>query len=254
MKTPLVRNPGSPVETGGAGATDKPHSHRTDLGDIEEFGAIRSSTLAELNRRCHWFTLDAGDVLIPAGERIDRVFFLLEGELRFPVYTRTGKIVSLPSAHGGSLVNGVALVGGDLLVPYSIEAAGACTIASIGNRTFLEIIKDDPEALHAVVQMMVERQHVLIEQIVELSTLSVRSRLHNELLRLCSDNIAADGSAVISPIPTHTELAHRIGTHREAVARELSHLQSIGIVVREPKELYVPDVSRLTDLLAKADD
>lgn len=254
MKQPPERHSVPRTEREAAPAADRNTLQSLDLSGIEHFHAVRPSTLAEMNRRCHWFHLDDGDVLIPAGEKVDRVFFLLDGELRFPVYTRTGKIVWLPSAHQGSLVNGAALSGELPLVPYSIEAAGPCTIASIGSRTFLDIIKNDPEALQALVQMLVERQHLIVEHIVELSTLSVRSRVHSELLRLCAENIETGGSAVISPIPTHTDLANRIGTHREAVARELSYLQSVGIVLRRAKELLVPDVSRLTDLLARSDD
>jgi CRP/FNR family cyclic AMP-dependent transcriptional regulator len=254
LKQPLDRYAVPQTERETTPTAERNTSQSPDLSDIEHFHAVRPSTLAEMNRRCHWFHLEDGDVLIPAGERVDRVFFLLEGELRFPVYTRTGKIVWLPSAHEGSLVNEVALSGDLLAVPYSIEAAGPCTIASIGNRAFLDIIKNDPEALQAIVQMLVERQHSFVEHIVELSTLSVRSRVHSELLRLCVESIDTDGSAMISPIPTHTDLANRIGTHREAVARELSYLQSVGIVLRRAKELFVPDVSRLTDLLSKSDD
>ncbi|MBZ9810351.1 Crp/Fnr family transcriptional regulator [Mesorhizobium sp. BR1-1-9] len=253
MKQPPVRYPGPQTDGEITSVADANHMHGPDLKNIEHFSNVKSSTLIEIDRRCRWLHLNEGDVLVPAGESVDRLFFLLEGELRALVYTRNGKIVSLPPAHRGSLVNGIAL-SGDIQMPYSVEAAGPCTVASIGSRAFLEIVKQDPEALHAVVQLLVERQQVLVEHIVELSTLNVRSRVHKELLRLCAEDIGADGSARISPIPTHTDLAHRIGTHREAVARELSYLQNIGLVLRHAKELYVPDVSRIADLVAKSDD
>lgn len=252
MKQPPVRYPGPQTDGEITSVADANHMHGPDLKNIEHFSNVKSSTLIEIDRRCRWLHLNEGDVLVPAGESVDRLFSARGRASSARLYPQWQDCVA-PPAHRGSLVNGIAL-SGDIQMPYSVEAAGPCTIASIGSRAFLDIVKQDPEALHAVVQLLVERQQVLVEHIVELSTLNVRSRVHKELLRLCAEDIGADGSARISPIPTHTDLAHRIGTHREAVARELSYLQNIGLVLRHAKELYVPDVSRIADLVAKSDD
>jgi CRP/FNR family transcriptional regulator, cyclic AMP receptor protein len=56
--------------------------------------------------------------------------------------------------------------------------------------------------------------------------------------------VAADG-AVIRPAPTHSEMASRISTHREAVTRELSRLRSLGIIARQGRTLRVNDLARL---------
>ena len=64
----------------------------------------------------------------------------------------------------------------------------------------------------------------MTERVYEFSTLVVRKRLIRELLRLAEDNEQREGSASISPAPTHFDLAARISTHREAVSREMSAL------------------------------
>ena len=45
------------------------------------------------------------------------------------------------------------------------------------------------------------------------------------------------------------ELANRIGSHREAVTRELQYLQAEGIVVRNGRKLDVNDVAKLAEIV-----
>jgi CRP/FNR family cyclic AMP-dependent transcriptional regulator len=54
-------------------------------------------------------------------------------------------------------------------------------------------------------------------------------------------------SARISAPPTHSEIASRISTHREAVTRELNRLSRLGIIERKGGAILVKDVKRLAD-------
>jgi CRP/FNR family transcriptional regulator, cyclic AMP receptor protein len=56
----------------------------------------------------------------------------------------------------------------------------------------------------------------------------MKVRLHAELLRISRRR--RDGTLVISPPPTHQDLACRIGSQREAVSKELKRLES-GVVI-----------------------
>lgn len=226
-------------------------SSRT-LRSIEILRNVDSSTLTELDRRCRWLDLREGDVLAGAGEHLNRVFLLLTGEVRFSFHTRVGKTVSLPPASAGTVIDATGLAG--LPLPYSIEAGGYCTVASISARTVMELAARDRGLMQVLTTTLIERQHLLVRNIVELSTMSVRARIHNELLRLSRDRQASDGSGAIHPVPTHAELANRVGTHREAVSRELSHLQHLGILHRRGDTILIPNISRLAELHADMQD
>ena len=93
---------------------------------------------------------------------------------------------------------------------------------------------------------------LLNERNFELNALAVRNRLHCELLRLCIDAGIAGNGAVIAPAPTHAHLASRIGTHREAVTREMQYLQKQGIVRQQGREMTVADVARLAEIVRAA--
>jgi CRP/FNR family cyclic AMP-dependent transcriptional regulator len=58
--------------------------------------------------------------------------------------------------------------------------------------------------------------------------------------------------AVISPPPTHAELAARVATHREAVTRELNSLERSGLLERRRGALVLLDTAQLADLIAQA--
>jgi Crp-like helix-turn-helix domain len=75
--------------------------------------------------------------------------------------------------------------------------------------------------------------------------LAVNNRIQAQVLRLANLAPQEGKSARIVPAPTHFEIASRIGTHREAVTRELSRLSPIGIIERQGGTLAVRDVAWL---------
>lgn len=214
------------------------------LGNLSFFKGVSETTIEELGRRCRWLEVHEGEALISAGAPLDKVFFVLRGEFRFLMYTPGGRVLSLRGAVKGSFIGEAALVE-DVSIAYSIEAARYSTVASVSARMFFECMESDRELLRAVMRSVAERYDMLAEHVVELTTLSVPARVQNELARLCRENVNSDGSATIYPFPTQADLARRIGTHREAVSRAMSHLQSIGVVVRDGERLFIPHVGRL---------
>ena len=87
------------------------------------------------------------------------------------------------------------------------------------------------------------------DRVVEFSALSVKSRIHAEILRLAKNNLITENTAEITPSPTHQDIASRISTHREAVSREISELTKNAILKRSEGKLIVQDISKLEALL-----
>ncbi len=63
---------------------------------------------------------------------------------------------------------------------------------------------------------------------------------------------AGSGEAVISPPPTHQEIADRVSTRREAVARELKQLERDGHLRRRRGALVIADAAALAEMVEKA--
>ncbi|MCG8559212.1 MAG: helix-turn-helix domain-containing protein, partial [Hyphomicrobiales bacterium] len=104
----------------------------------------------------------------------------------------------------------------------------------------------------ALLKRLVAQIRSLTTRVFEFSTLAVSNRIQAELLRLARDNGIDDNTALITPAPTHTEIASRISTHREAVTRELSRLTQNNVIRREGRALCVTDVDRLARMVQEA--
>jgi CRP/FNR family transcriptional regulator, cyclic AMP receptor protein len=70
----------------------------------------------------------------------------------------------------------------------------------------------------------------LDQRLYETSVMPMKVRLHAELLRISRRR--RDGALIISPPPTHQDLACRIGSQREAISKELKRLETGGVIAR----------------------
>jgi CRP/FNR family cyclic AMP-dependent transcriptional regulator len=61
-----------------------------------------------------------------------------------------------------------------------------------------------------------------------------------------------NNTATINSIPTHSAIANRVLTRREAVARELSRLARQGLIERKPEALLIRDVNALDAMVRQA--
>ena len=69
---------------------------------------------------------------------------------------------------------------------------------------------------------------------------------------LARPGAAGASEAVISPPPIHQEIADRVNTRREAVARELKQLERDGLVARRRGALVVTDPALLAKMVEDA--
>jgi CRP-like cAMP-binding protein len=105
----------------------------------------------------------------------------------------------------------------------------------------------------AVMRRLSEMIRQSTSRIMDLSTLGAHHRIYAELLRLAKTGGAArPNQAVIHPIPIHADIAARVSTTRETVARVLSELAHGDIVKREGDMLVIRDLDQLTQMMNKS--
>ena len=84
---------------------------------------------------------------------------------------------------------------------------------------------------------------------MDLSTLAANNRVQADLLRLARNNMVGENRAELKPIPVHGDIASRVSTTRETVARVLSDLSRQGMVERQKDRLVIDDVDCLEDMV-----
>lgn len=205
----------------------------------------------QLEPHARLVTLRSGQIVIGHQDHTTDVFVVLEGSLRVELYSLNGREISLADLGPGDLFGEFAAID-DQPRSATVAATGACSLACVSGDTFRRIALSTPETAEWLARRLVGRIRLQTERIFELNALAVRSRLHCELLRLSLDAGVANNAAVVVSAPTHAQLAARIGTHREAVTRELQYLQKQGIVIQQGRELRVNDVAELAEIIRAA--
>lgn len=196
-------------------------------------------------------TLRSGQIVMGHQDVTNEVFVVLEGSLRVELISRNGREISLHDSGPGDLVGEFAALD-DQPRSATVTATSRSTLARIPGSTFRDAMFGNPACAEWLTKRLVRMMRGMTERVFELNALAVRSRLHCELLRLSLDAGITGNSALIAPSPTHVELANRIGTHREAVTRELQYLQKQGITSSEGRKLTVEDVARLAEIVRAA--
>lgn len=205
----------------------------------------------QLEEHARLVVLRAGQIVIGHQDRTRDVFLVVEGRLRIELLSLNGREVILAEVGPGEITGEFAALD-DQPRSASVGAVTACTLISIPGDHFVRSVLADSGSAWWLTQRLVRQIRLLNERNFELNALAVRSRLHCELLRLCIDAGIADNRAVIAPAPTHAHLASRIGTHREAVTREMQYLQKDNIVRQQGREMTIEDVSRLAEIVRAA--
>lgn len=182
-------------------------------------------------------------VLEYAGEG-DEVYFLLSGIVRVWLPTTRRTDIILSDIRAGEFFGELAAIDGwprSARVTALTIVNAACMPAAV----FRHALGQYPDVSGQILRLLARRVRMLDVRVEEFSTLSVRDRARAELLRLGRLRTDHPNQAVISPPPTHAEIAARISSHREAVTRELASLERDGLLERRRGALVISNVDAL---------
>jgi CRP/FNR family transcriptional regulator, cyclic AMP receptor protein len=205
------------------------------------FAGLDEAVVQSLSRRCRWKAYGPRELVIGHEDRSLDVLFLVDGRAVVSLYSPDGQRVSYGEISKGGIVGEISAIDGDQR-SATIECQESCSVAIMPRSVFLEALADHPPFALAIMRHLTEMVRRLTARAFEFSTLRVRERVAAELLRI------ARLEPLISPAPTHEEIASRIGTHREAVTRELAWLEDQNLIAREGRTLHINDAEGLRKL------
>jgi CRP/FNR family cyclic AMP-dependent transcriptional regulator len=211
------------------------------------FKELSESAFETLARQCHRRKYESGELIIGHHDHSFDVLFLLAGHARVNIYSSAGRRVSFREIREGTIFGELSAIDGQPR-SASVEAVTLCQVAIMDRPLFMRSLREEPVFMMAVMTHLTQQVRNLTERVFEFSTLAVCNRVHAELLRI-ADPVESDNKAILSPSPTHEEIASRVSTHREAVTRELSRLEEIGIVTKMSRALRINDVKELRRLV-----
>jgi CRP-like cAMP-binding protein len=223
------------------------------LASIGIFSGLAPNVVAALSRRCRWRRYCAGQTILQYQDEGRDVFFVVQGRVCVIYYSASGRELRFSDIPAGELFGEFAAIDGEPRAADVVSVTDTL-IASMSAELFWEILHSDASVCAAILRRLTGITRANQRRVVELSTLPVRNRVHAELIRMARMKAPDGGSAIISPAPTHAEIASRISTHREAVTRELNELARAKLIAKRGSDLIIHDTDTLESLIEASMD
>jgi CRP/FNR family transcriptional regulator, cyclic AMP receptor protein len=191
----------------------------------------------------------AGELIFGEGDPCTGLYIVQSGHVRIFKSSAGGReqVLSIDGP-GSSIAELPVFDGGNY--PASAQAVSDCTLLFFSSQDFHTLCLQHPQVALKVLRIVGARLRKLVGIIEELSFTTVRHRLIALLVRLGKAQGIGNGERVALSLPANnTELAAQIGTVRELVSRNLSRLQSEGLIRLDNRELQIPSLQRLQDEL-----
>jgi CRP-like cAMP-binding protein len=219
------------------------------LANIYLFHDLPPNMVAQLSRRCRWKRYRAKEQIIGENDDSRGVYFVVQGKVRINYYAMSGQEVIFQDRDEGDLFGELATIDGKSR-SANVVSVERSLIAFMSSADFLQALHSNNNLQVIMLLRLSEMVRTLSHRITEISTLPVRLRIRSELLRLAQRGTRSDSGISIMPAPTHAEIATLVGTHREAVTRELNELARLGVLEKRRGKLLIRDMKRLSALFA----
>ena len=215
------------------------------LARIPLFRALPEGDIRKLDTQCVWRRARAGETVLEYDDGGDEVYFVVVGKARVRIQAVSGKEAILRDIGDGEFFGELAAIDGRPR-SASIVATTDSTVARMPPGVFLDIVHRRPEVCDAILKLLASQVRMLANRVNEFSVLDARGRIRAELLRLAKQR-SGSPSAIISPPPTHADLAARVCCRREAVTRELNALARAGAIERRKGAIVLTDPASLSE-------
>ena len=220
------------------------------LSDIPLFRETDPDALRLFSGRETWATYDPGAIVVDFDDVSTDVFFIVTGLVRAVVRTAGGREVILGDLSAGQIFGEMSAID-EAPRSANITVLNTAKVARLSGATFMELVTQSPVLARRLMKILTDRVRTGNAKLVEHASLTIRYRLYAELLREARPRKDGSDELIISPPPTQTTLAGRIGGRREAVSREIADLLRRGILNRTAAALIIVKPQWLRDAVAR---
>ena len=197
-----------------------PNNRKTSL-DVDAF-------LAAVEGRFDHRTYGDGEVLFSQGDPSDRVFYVLEGNVKVGVISKRGKEAVVGIFGPGDFLGELCLSGQQLRISTAI-AMNACSVARIAKETMLNLLESDRSFSTLFVEHLLTRNARVEADIVDHLFNSSEKRLARTLLLLA--NFGKEGQQhPVSAKINQELLAEMVGTTRSRVSHFMNKFRRLGFI------------------------
>lgn len=204
----------------------------TDLSHISIFEGLPEAELSALQELCITRTYPKNTVIINEGDQANAMFICTSGKVKVYVSDENGKEFVLNSMGPGEYFGELSLLD-DETRSASVITTDKSTFSILYKEDFSKVVLNHPDIALVLLRNLAARIRKLTENVKTLALQDVYGRIRKTLLDLSIDR---DGETVIEEKLTQQDIANRIGSSREMVARILKDLATGGYIEIERKQ------------------
>ncbi|WP_035705220.1 Crp/Fnr family transcriptional regulator [Niveispirillum irakense] len=219
-----------------------------NLDRIELLQALSVEQRAAIARQCSWRHFHPHEQIVDRASDSRDVCLIVEGRVRVVNYSLSGREITFDDIESGGYLGELSAIDSGPR-SASIVALTETLVAFMSPRLFLETVTTHPAIGTLVMRRLAHIVRTSTGRIMDLSTLGANNRVHAELLRLAKAGMRDDNTAEITPVPIHSDIASRVSTTRETVARVMSDLSRDNLVIRQGNSLIIQDFDRLEEMV-----
>ncbi|WP_343639056.1 Crp/Fnr family transcriptional regulator [Roseateles sp.] len=202
---------------------------------------LRSDILARATVR----RLADGALMSVRGEPAEEWIGVARGAVRVSSVSLSGKQVTLTYVEPGIWFGDIALFDG-LPRTHDASAHGETTLLVIRKPDFKDLLQRHTELYEALLRLNCRRLRLMFDQVEDLNTRPLASRLAKQILLLARSYGVSQGEEIrIGLQLAQEDLAQLLGASRQRVNQELKGFEREGAVRVEPTRLVVLSKEKL---------
>jgi CRP/FNR family cyclic AMP-dependent transcriptional regulator len=209
------------------------------LSGAEIFSELDNDELTRLAEVTQVRSLPKDTTLFHAGDPADAVFVVSNGKVKVVVTSTDGKEFILTVLGAGQVFGEMAFLES---APRSaaVVTATQVELLAVNRQDFQHLLNTAPSISRKLLAMLSRRLRRANSKMESLAYMDVAGRLARYLLDLARDHGQRVGNGwVVVRRPTHSDIAHSIGTSRETVSRLINEFEEGFGLVNKGKFTYI---------------
>jgi CRP-like cAMP-binding protein len=209
------------------------------LASVELFSELDPDELAKVSALAQTRSVPRDTPIFHAGEDADAVYVIVNGKVKIVTTTSDGREFILTVLGSGQVFGEMALL------ESAPRSASVITVTPVdlvvlGRREFQHLLDTTPSISRKLLTILSRRLRRANSTMESLAYMDVAGRLARYLLDLARDHGQRMGNGwVVVRRPTHSDIAHSIGTSRETVSRLINEFEEGFGLVNKGKFTYI---------------
>jgi len=206
------------------------------------FSSLSDEILEPLTDATQLYAYDAGETVLWEGESSEGLCIIKKGSVKLYKVSPQGRELIVNTFEEGDSFNEVPVFD-NLGNPVSVAVLDDSEIWIVGADAIRDAMRQHPEVAQAFILNLSQNLRMLVGMVEELSFYQVTTRLARLIGGLPNEQLVGNATQRL----TQDDLAARVGTVREVVARSLRKLERSGAIEVSRQKIHVVNRNRLSE-------